>query len=101
MTEARTKEIGIRKVLGASNYRIASLLSGQFVILVLVAAVIALPVAKWLLEQWLDNFAYKVIVSSDILVLSILLPLVLAGVAVGFKSITAAKANPIDSLRTD
>jgi putative ABC transport system permease protein len=101
MTEARTKELGIRKILGASSYGIASLLTGQIVLLVFVAAIFALPAAKWLLEQWLDNFAYRVAVSVDILILSMLLPLLLAGVAVGLKSAKAARTNPIDSLRME
>jgi putative ABC transport system permease protein len=101
MAEARTKEIGIRKVLGASVSRITSLLSGQFMLLILFAATIALPAASYFLNRWLNNFAYKVTVSPEILILSVLLPLVLAGVAVCFKSIKAARANPIDSLRSE
>jgi putative ABC transport system permease protein len=101
MAEARTKEIGIRKVLGASASRITALLSGQFMVWVLVAAVMALPASYYLLDRWLTGFAYKVNVSVDILIISVLLPLALAGVTVTYKSIKAAGANPVDSLRSE
>ncbi|HEY5823423.1 MAG TPA: ABC transporter permease [Cyclobacteriaceae bacterium] len=101
MTETRVKEIGIRKVLGASVSGITSLLSEQFMLLVLFAATLALPASSWLLDRWLTNFAYRVNVSIDILILSVLLPLLLAGIAVSFKSIRAARANPVDSLRSE
>jgi len=101
MTETRVKEIGIRKVLGASVSGITSLLSGQFMLLVLFAATLALPASSWLLDRWLTNFAYRVNVSIDILILSVLIPLLLAGIAVSFKSIRAARANPVDSLRSE
>jgi putative ABC transport system permease protein len=101
MAEARTKEIGIRKVLGASVLRITTLLSGQFMIWVLVAAVIALPASYYILSSWLSEFAYKIDVSPEILVISVLLSSLLAAATVSFKAIKAAQANPVDSLRSE
>jgi putative ABC transport system permease protein len=101
MAEARTKEIGIRKVLGASVARITSLLSGHFMVLVLIAAVIALPASYYFLDQWLNGFAYRISVPIDILFLSILLTAVLAGISITFRSIKAARANPIDSIKSE
>ncbi len=101
MAETRTKEIAIRKVLGASASNITALLSGQFMVCVLIAATIALPTSYYFLNRWLTGFAYKVDVSIDTLILSVLLSLLLAGATVSFKSISAARANPVDSLRSE
>ncbi|MBL0744692.1 ABC transporter permease [Chryseolinea lacunae] len=101
MAEARTKEIGIRKVLGASVSAITALLSGEFMLLVCIAATIALPVSYYFLDQWLNDFAYRIAVPIDILMLSVLLSAVLAGLAVSFRSIRAARANPVDSIKSE
>jgi putative ABC transport system permease protein len=101
MAEGRAKEIGIRKVLGASVARITALLSGEFMLLVLIAAMIALPVSYYFLERWLNDFAYRISLPIDILILSVLLSAVLAGFAVSFRSIKAAMANPIDSIKSE
>jgi putative ABC transport system permease protein len=101
MAEARTKEIGIRKVLGASLKSITTLLSGQLMILVLIAAVIALPTSYYFLDRWLSDFAYRIAVPIDLLFFSSLLSTLLAGIAVSFKSIASAMANPVDSLKTE
>ena len=101
LAEARTKEIGIRKVLGASVSRITVLLSGEFMLLVLIAAIIAFPLSYYFLDQWLNDFVYRIIVPIDILVLSVLLSTALAGLAVSFRSIKAAMANPVDSIKSE
>jgi putative ABC transport system permease protein len=101
MAEARTKEIGIRKVLGASVARITGLLSGEVMLLVFIAAIITLPLSYYLLDQWLNDFAYRIKVPIDILILSVVLSTVLAGLAVSFRSIKAARANPIESIKSE
>jgi putative ABC transport system permease protein len=101
MAEARTKEIGIRKVLGASVSRITALLSGELMLLVLIAAMMALPTVYYFLDQWLSDFAYRIGVPIDILMLSVLLSSVLAGFTISFRSIKAARANPVDSIKNE
>lgn len=101
LAEGRAKEVGIRKVLGASVARITALLSGDFMLLVLIAAMIALPVSYFFLERWLNNFAYRISMPIDILILSVLLSAVLGFLAVTFRSIKAARANPIDSIKSE
>ncbi|HTF20358.1 MAG TPA: ABC transporter permease [Chryseolinea sp.] len=101
MTESRTKEICIRKVLGASVSRITALLTKDLVLLVLLAAAIALPVSSYLLERWLQGFAYKIDVSPGLLMVAVIMSLTLAGVAVGFKAVIAARANPVDLLKSE
>ena len=101
MAEARTKEIGIRKVLGASVSAITALLSGEFMLLVFIAALIALPTSYYFLEQWLNAFAYRISLPFDLLILSVLLSSALAGLAVSFRSIKAARANPVDSIKSE
>ncbi|HEY5916792.1 MAG TPA: FtsX-like permease family protein, partial [Chryseolinea sp.] len=101
LAEARTKEIGIRKVLGASVSRITVLLSGEFMLLVLIAAIIAFPLSYYFLDQWLNDFVYRINVPIDILLLSVLLSTALAGLAVSFRSIKAAMANPVDSIKSE
>ena len=101
LAESRTKEIGIRKVLGASVSRITVLLSGEFMLLVLIAAIIAFPLSYYFLDQWLNDFVYRINVPIDILILSVLLSTALAGLAVCFRSIKAALANPVDSIKSE
>ena len=95
----RTKEIGIRKVLGASLYSISSLISKEFIYLVIIANVIAWPIAWYAMNKWLENFAYRIDLSWWIFVLAGLLALVIALVTVSFQAVKAARANPVDSLR--
>ncbi len=101
IAEMRTKEIGIRKVLGASVFRITALLSGEFMIWVSIAAICALPVANYLIGQWLAEFAYKVEISVSVFIFSLVLCASLAAISISFKSIKAALANPVDSLRNE
>jgi putative ABC transport system permease protein len=99
--EQRTKEIGIRKVLGASVGNITGMLSKDFLKLVLIASVIAFPVAWWAMHKWLEDFAYRVNISWWIFLVSGMIALVIAIVTVSFQAIKAAMANPVKSLRTE
>lgn len=97
----RTKEIGVRKVLGATESSIVWLLSKDFLMLVLIAFVIATPIAWYALQQWLENFAYRVPMPWWIFALAGLLATFIAMLTVSFQSIKAALANPVDSLRNE
>lgn len=99
MARTRSREIGIRKIHGATVAGITSLLSGRFMILVTVAAVVALPASYYLLDEWLNDFAYRINTPVDILLLSVLLSALLAGLAVCVRTISAARANPIEAIR--
>jgi ABC-type antimicrobial peptide transport system permease subunit len=99
--ERRTKEIGIRKVLGASVSGITGLLSKDFLKPVLLSVVIAFPVSWWLMLHWLKEYEYKINIHWWVFVLAGLLVLLIAFVTVSFQSIRAAIANPVKSLRTE
>ncbi|WP_373552120.1 ABC transporter permease [Haliscomenobacter sp.] len=99
--ESRTKEIGIRKVLGASVGSISSLLTKDFLKLVFVAIVIASPIAYYFMTQWLADFAYRTPVQWWVFALAGGLALLLAFVTIGFQSVKAALANPVESLRSE
>ncbi|GAB3990879.1 ABC transporter permease [Spirosoma daeguense] len=100
-TEQRTKEIGVRKVLGASVGSIVTLLSKDFLKLVLVAIVIALPVAWWFMNQWLQNFEYKVSLDWWLFALAGFIAVAIALLTVSFQSVKAALTNPVKSLRSE
>jgi putative ABC transport system permease protein len=97
--EMRTKEIGIRKVLGATVPGIVYDLSKEFAIWVLVANALAWPVAYFAMNKWVQSFAYRTSISLWIFVFSATLALVIALITVSFQSIKVALANPVDSLR--
>lgn len=101
MAENRIKEIGIRKVLGASVSSIASLLSGDFLKLVLISIVIAIPVAWWGMNEWLKDYAYRVDIEWWVFIAAGLVALAIALITVSFQAIRAAVANPAKSLRTE
>jgi putative ABC transport system permease protein len=99
--EQRTKEIGIRKVLGASISNIIGMLSKDFLKLVIVAALIAFPVAWWAMHTWLQDFAFRVNISWWVFVLAGAAAVLIAIVTVSFQAIKAALANPVKALKTE
>jgi len=99
--EQRTKEIGIRKVLGASVTQVTQMLSKDFLKLVLIASVIAFPVAWWAMNKWLQSFAYRIHISLWVFVTAAVTALLIALATVSFQAIKAAIANPVKSLRTE
>lgn len=101
MAENRVKEIGIRKVLGASVSNITRLLASDFLKLVFISIVIATPLAWWFMHQWLSDFPYHVTIQWWVFLLAGLLSIVIALITVSFQSIKAALANPVKNLRTE
>ncbi len=100
-TQQRTKEIGIRKVLGASVFNLSRLLSNEFLKLVLLANLIAWPLAYYVLQRWLRNFAYRASLDLGLFLLAGLLAVCIALLTVSYQSIRAALANPVNSLRNE
>jgi ABC-type lipoprotein release transport system permease subunit len=101
MAEQRNKEIGIRKILGASTGQLWLLLSRDFMLLVLVSSVIAAPVAIYFLHGWLQKFEYRIGIGPGVLILSALLALAITVVTISWQAIRAAMANPVKNLRTE
>jgi putative ABC transport system permease protein len=99
--EQRTKEIGIRKVLGARVSGIVGLLSRDFTMLVGIAALIAFPVAWWAMYKWLETFAYRTEISWWIFLVAGIVALAIALLTVSIQTVRAALANPIKSLRSE
>jgi len=97
----RTKEIGVRKVLGASVLGVWNLLSKDFVALVFISFLIAVPVAWYAMNSWLQSYNYRVAINWEIFLLAGLMAIAIALITVSFQAIKAALANPVKSLRTE
>jgi putative ABC transport system permease protein len=101
MAVQRTKEVGIRKVLGASAARIVMLFSKEFTVLIGIAFVIATPFAYYFMHGWLQNFSYRVNLGIGIFLIAILFSILVAWITVGYRAVRAAMANPVKSLRME
>lgn len=99
--EQRTKEIGIRKVLGASVTSVTKMLSKDFIKLVFIACLIAFPLSWWAMNKWLQSFAYRINISWWIFLAAAVAALFIALLTISFQAIKAAVANPVKSLRTE
>jgi putative ABC transport system permease protein len=99
--EQRTKEIGIRKVLGASAGQVAQMLSKEFIKLVLIASLIAFPAAWWAMNKWLQSFAYRIKITWWIFLVGGITAILIALITTSFQAIKAAVANPVKSLRSE
>ncbi|MEO5563083.1 MAG: FtsX-like permease family protein, partial [Chitinophagaceae bacterium] len=101
IAEQRTKEIGIRKVLGASVQQVWLLLSKEFILLVLISSLIASPLALYFLQNWLQKYQYRIAIGPWVFVAAAIGAIVITIVTVSFQAIRAAIANPVKSLRTE
>lgn len=99
--ESRMKEIGVRKVLGASVTNIVALVSREFIVLVAISGVIAIPAAWYIMSNWLKDFEYRIGVGGGVFVLALAAALAIAFTTICFRAIRAARANPVNSLRSE
>jgi predicted permease len=101
MAVQRTKEVGIRKVLGASASHIVYLMSKEFTLLIIIAFIISAPIAYYIMHKWLQNYSYRTPLSVSIFLLAIFSSIIIAWITVGQRAVRAAMANPVKSLRTE
>ncbi|MFY0593013.1 ABC transporter permease [Roseivirga sp.] len=101
MANQKTKEIGIRKVLGASIFKILSMFSREVILLVLVAFVLAVPIGYYVMDGWLNGYEYRIDFGPKIFLIAISSTLIIAALTVGFRALKTAQANPINSLRDE
>ncbi len=97
----RTKEVGIRKVLGAPLISIIGLFSKEFVTLIVIAFVIAAPVGYWMMSNWLNNYAYHISIGPGIFLVAIVASFAIAAITIAYQTIKAATVNPVKSLRSE
>ena len=97
----RVKEIGIRKVLGARIFSILAMLFKDYLLLVLIAAMVGIPVLYLTIDKWLGDFAYRINITADLFLIPLLLLMVIMILTIGYQSVTAARSNPVDSLRSE
>jgi ABC-type antimicrobial peptide transport system permease subunit len=101
MVVQKTREVGIRKVLGASVGHIVYMLSKEYVVLVILSFALAAPIGWWIMQNWLQEFAFKVSLGPAVFIGALLVSIVIAFAAVGYKSLRAATGNPVRSLRSE
>ena len=101
MANQKTKEIGVRKVLGASVQSIVILFSKEYVKLIFIGFALASPAAFYVMNQWLSDFAYKITIGPSIFLIGLMLTFLIAIITVGYRSLRAATVNPVDSLRSE
>jgi len=101
MAESRTKEIGVRKVLGASVFSVTKLLSKEFILLVGISCLIAFPIAYWAMDKYISGYSYRIEIGWEIFVVTAIMAFLITILTVSYQSIKAAIANPVDSLRDE
>jgi putative ABC transport system permease protein len=101
MVVQRTKEVGVRKVLGASISGIVLMFSKEFMLLIIISFLIATPFAYYMMNSWLQNFVFRVPLSAGAFLLAVASSLVVAWLTVGYKAVKAALTNPVKSLRSE
>jgi len=101
MAEQRNKEIGIRKVLGASVSQIWLLLTGDFIVLVLISCIVASPIAYYFLQHWLQNYDYRITIGPWVFIAAAIAAVIITVITISFQAIKAAIANPVNSLRSE
>ncbi|HEX8024162.1 ABC transporter permease, partial [Mucilaginibacter sp.] len=99
-TKQRIKEVGVRKVLGASVFSIVKLVSGDFLKLVILSVIIASPIAWYAMHRWLEDFAYKISIQLWVFIAAGAVAILIAFITVSVQSLKAALANPVKSLRS-
>lgn len=101
LAEQRRKEIGVRKVLGASVSAVWLLLSKEFIVLVMISCIVASPIAFYYLQNWLQQYDYRITINPVVFIMAGLAAVIIAIITISFQAIRAATANPVKSLRTD